>query len=154
MRTILRWTVGVVVIVHGLIHLLGVAEGFGWADVAQLTEPIGLTMAGVWLLASVLVVAAGALLIGRVRGWWVVAAAAAVVSQAVIFTSWSDAKAGTVANIVLAMAAVYGFRSQGPASFRARFRHLERETIAAAMSAVAGSAAASTSRGCDGPVNR
>lgn len=133
MRTILRWTVGVVVIVHGLIHLLGVVEGFGWADVAQLTEPIGLTVAGVWLLASVLVVAAGALLIGRVGGWWVVAAAAAVVSQAVIFTSWSDAKAGTVANVVLAMAAVYGFRSQGPASFRARFRHLERETIAAAM---------------------
>jgi hypothetical protein len=89
-------------------------------------------MGVVWLAAGILVVAAGALMITKVRGWWGVAAVAVVVSQATILTSWSDAKAGTIANVVLAIAAAYGFRSQGPTSFRARFRRLERETATAA----------------------
>lgn len=137
MRTLVRWTVGAVVIVHGLIHLLGVFKGFGWAEVSQLTEPIGTAIGVAWLAAAVLVVAAGALLIARVRWWWAVAAVAAVVSQAVILTSWSDAKAGTTANVLLAMAAGYGFASQGPRSYRARFRHLALETTNAAAAAEA-----------------
>jgi hypothetical protein len=134
-RTLIRWTVGLIAIVHGLIHLLGVVEGFGWADVSQLAEPIGTAMGVPWLLASVLVVVAGVMLIAGARWWWAVSAVAAAVSQAVIFTSWGDAKAGTSANALLAMSAVYGFRSQGPTSYRARFRRLAHETTAAALPA-------------------
>lgn len=130
MRAIVRRSAGMVVIVHGLIHLLGVAKGFGWAEVSQLTQPIGTTMGVVWLLATVLVVAAGALLTVAARWWWAVAAVAAVVSQVAILTSWSDAKAGTLANVVLSVAAVYGFAAYGPMSYRARFRRLARETTA------------------------
>lgn len=131
MRTLVRWTVGAVLIVHGLIHLLGVFKGFGWAEVSQLTEPIGTAMGAAWLVAAVLVIAAGVLLIARVRWAWAVAAVAAVVSQAVILTSWSDAKAGTIANVLLALVAGYGFASQGPRSFRAKFRQLAHETTTA-----------------------
>jgi hypothetical protein len=130
MRTLLRWTVGVIAIVHGLIHLLGVVEGFGWADVSRLTEPIGTAMGVVWLGASVLLVLAGVMLIARTRWWWAVAAVAAVVSQAVIVTSWADAKAGTMANVLLVIAAAYGWRAEGPTSYRARFRQLARQTTA------------------------
>lgn len=35
MGNVLRWTVIVVLLAHGLIHLLGVAKGFGLADVPQ-----------------------------------------------------------------------------------------------------------------------
>ena len=35
MRTVVRWVVAVVVVLHGLIHLLGAAKGLGWADVTQ-----------------------------------------------------------------------------------------------------------------------
>ncbi len=135
MRAFIRWTVGVVTIVHGLIHLMGAVEGFGWADVSQLAEPISQAMGTAWLAATVLVVVAGVLLITTTRGWWVATAIAAVVSQAVIITSWSDAKTGTIANVVLVLASVYGFRSQGPTSYRARFRRLAREVSAAATGA-------------------
>ena len=40
MRTVIRWVVAFVLMVHGLIHLLGAAKGFGWADVSQPKEPI------------------------------------------------------------------------------------------------------------------
>src|SRR5664280_2498023 len=108
MRTMLRW--------------IGAAKGLGWADVTQLKEPISTAMGVAWLAAAVLVVLAGVLLIIRARWWWVVGAVAVVASQTVILTLWSDAKAGTVANIILLAAVVYGYASQGPASYRAEYR--------------------------------
>lgn len=122
MRTMLSWIVAAVVVLHGLIHLLGAAKGLGWADVTQLKEPISTVMGVAWLAAAVLVVLAGVLLIIRARWWWVVGAVAVVASQTVILTLWSDAKAGTVANIILLAAVVYGYASQGPASYRAEYR--------------------------------
>ena len=122
MRTMLRWIVAVVVVLHGLIHLLGAAKGLGWADVTQLKEPVSAAMGVAWLAAAVLVVLAGVLLIIRARWWWVVGAVAVVASQTVILTLWSDAKAGTVANVILLVAVVYGYASQGPTSYRAQYR--------------------------------
>jgi signal transduction histidine kinase len=146
MRRFVRPTVATIVIVHGLIHLMGAVKGFGWAGVSQLTEPIGTAMGVAWLLATLLVVVAGVLLLANVRGWWAVAAIAAVVSQAIIVTSWRDAKAGTIANVLLVLAAVYGFRSQGPTSFRARFRRLAAETVAS-VEAAAGNAGSPVTEG-------
>ena len=123
MRTVTRWIVAVVVIVHGLIHLLGAAKGFGWAEVSQLQEPISTAMGAAWLTAAVLMVAAGALLAIGARWWWMVGAGAVVLSQAVILSSWSDAKAGTIANAVLLAAVAYGYASQGPNSYRTEYRH-------------------------------
>ena len=127
-RAVIRWTVGLLVIVHGLIHLMGAVKGFGWADVDTLHEPLGPSLGVAWLAAAALVTAAGVMLLARARGWWAVAAGGAVCSQVVITTSWGDAAAGTAGNVLLALAALYGFRSHGPSSFRARFRDLAAAT--------------------------
>ncbi|MFN0092136.1 MAG: DUF6544 family protein [Acidimicrobiales bacterium] len=135
MRTLIRWTVGLIVFAHGLIHLMGVVKGFGWGDVSKLTEPISTSMGVAWQVAAVVVIAAGVMLLAGLRWWWAVSAVAAVVSQAVIVTSWTDAKAGTVANVLLAIAAVYGFCANGPTSFRARSRRLADEAVRSVLSA-------------------
>ena len=122
MRTVIRLVVTVVVLVHGLIHLLGAAKGHGWADVPQLREPISAAMGTAWLAAAVLVVLVGVLLVLRARWWWVVGGVAVAVSQSVILTSGSDAQAGTLANAVLLAAVVHGYASQGPRSYRAEYR--------------------------------
>ena len=83
-----------------------------------------------WLAAGVAAIAAGVLLGVGVRWWWIVGAVAAVASQAVILTSWGDAKAGTVANLVLVLAVAYGFASQGPTSPRAEYRRLVSSAMA------------------------
>ena len=49
MRTVVRWFVVVVVVGHGLIHLLGAAKGLGWAEVAALPEPISRALGAAWL---------------------------------------------------------------------------------------------------------
>lgn len=123
MRTVTRWVVGIVVVVHGAIHVLGPMKAFGWADVDQLDGPISNAMGVVWLVAMAVTIAAGAMFLARTpRWWWIVGAAAAIVSQVAIVTSWTDAKAGTIANVLLAMAVIHGYAAQGPRSARAEYR--------------------------------
>jgi Family of unknown function (DUF6544) len=121
-RTVVFWFVVFAMVMHGLLHLLGAAKGLGWSPVTQLTEPISTAMGLAWLMAAALVVTTGVLLAIRVRWWWMVGAVAVLVSQAVIFTSWGDAKVGTGANLVLLVAVVYGYASQGPRSLRYEYR--------------------------------
>jgi hypothetical protein len=122
MRAVVKWGVVALVTLHGLLHLMGVAKGFGWAEVPALTEPISGREGAAWLLAALLVLAAALAMALDARSWWVLAGAAALGSQAVILTSWADARAGTLMNLVLLLAAAYGFASAGPRSLRADYR--------------------------------
>jgi hypothetical protein len=125
-------------VAHGLLHLLGTAKGLGWAQVPALKEPIGIGGGVLWLAAGLLVLSA-AVMIGAQRptGWWVVAGGAALASQVAILTSWSDAKAGTVANLILLLAAAYGLAAFGPSSFRREWQNRTTAAVAATP-AVAG----------------
>ena len=40
----MRWIVAVLLAVHGLIHLMGFAKAFGYAELPQLTQPISREM--------------------------------------------------------------------------------------------------------------
>lgn len=40
-------------------------------------------------------------------------------SQVLIFTSWTDARAGVAANVLLLCGVVYGFASEGSSGYRA-----------------------------------
>lgn len=128
-RSAARWVVGVVVLLHGLIHLMGAAKGLGWAEVSQLVQPISTGLGAVWLGAAVVTVAAGVLLLARFRWWWMVGAGAVVSSQIVIVTSWADAKVGTLANVLLLVGVIYGWASQGPRGARAEYRRRATEAL-------------------------
>ena len=130
MRVVVRWGVVALVTLHGLLHLLGVAKGFGWAEVSALTEPISGREGVAWLLAALLVLGTALAVARSTRGWWVLAAAAALGSQAVILTAWADARAGTLMNVLLLVAAAYGFAAEGPRSLRADYERRVTEAPA------------------------
>ncbi|MCW2848417.1 MAG: hypothetical protein JWR90_2391 [Marmoricola sp.] len=131
MTSLVRWVVVTLLVGHGLVHLLGALKGFGWTEVPQLKQPIGPAGGVIWLLAMVLVLAAAGLIAaGAPTWWWVVAALAAVVSQVAIITSWSDARVGTAANVLLVLAAVLGFASLGPTSFPTQYRDRTHDALA------------------------
>lgn len=109
----MRWLFAGLVTVHGLIHLLGVVEGFGFADIEQLTLPVAQGAAVLWLIAAVAVLASVPFTLLRPRGWWWLTAAAALVSQIAILTSWGDAKAGTAVNVFMVLVAGYGYKANG-----------------------------------------
>ena len=84
-------------------------------------------------------VLAGLLLALAARWWWVVGGVAAVASQAVITTSWTDARAGTVINVLLLGAAVYGWASQGPRSLGREYQRRVSTALSAAPAPLADS---------------
>ena len=104
-------------VVHGLIHLMGTAKAFGVAEMPQLTQQIAGPLGILWLLAGALLLVTAIFLFTWPQWWWVVGAGAIVVSQVVIVTSWSDARYGTIANVIVLVGVALGFLSQGPSSF-------------------------------------
>lgn len=118
-----RVAVAVLFVLHGLIHVFGFAKAFGYADLPMLSQPISQPLGVLWLAAALLCLAAAVALFRAPRWWWAVGAVAVVISQVVIVTSWSDALVGTVANVLLLVAVLYGFASRGPLSLRAEYEH-------------------------------
>jgi len=131
-----RWAFFALIVVHGLIHLMGPARAFGLADLPQLSAPVSRTGGLAWLLAAVVLLTTAVLFLLSHRLWWAVGLAAVIISQAVIFSAWGDAKVGTLVNVVLLLVVAYGFMSQGPLSFRAEY---QRE-VTALLSVVPGGA--------------
>ena len=129
-RRIARVAVVAVVALHGLLHLMGAVVGFGWAEVEAFEEPIGVVAGAGWLVAAVAVLASVVQFAIRRGAWWVWATIV-VLSQVMIATSWTDARAGTIANVLLAAEAAYGWASYGPRSARAEYRRRVDTVVAA-----------------------
>ncbi|MBA4319163.1 MAG: hypothetical protein C0412_12250, partial [Flavobacterium sp.] len=87
----------ILVIVHGLIHLLGFVKAFGLAEVKQLTQPISKPFGMIWLLAFILFTIAAILFAFKYNYWWFFGILALVTSQILISFFWHDAKFGTIA---------------------------------------------------------
>ncbi|SHE89333.1 hypothetical protein SAMN05443144_10443 [Fodinibius roseus] len=103
-----------VIIIHGLIHLLGFVKAFDLAPVEQLTEDISKTAGMFWLVVCILFLVTVFLYFTQNDIWWMVGAVAVVVSQLLIILSWSDAKYGTIANIIIAIPIIMAIAGQLP----------------------------------------
>jgi hypothetical protein len=119
----MRTAFTLLLILHALIHLMGVAKAFGLAALPQLSMPISRPMGGLWLLATLLLLAAAVALWAAPRVFWILGAAGLVASQWVIIASWGDARFGSIANLLLLCAVVYGTWAWGPLGLRAAYSH-------------------------------
>ncbi|HXY32403.1 MAG TPA: DUF6544 family protein [Gemmatimonadaceae bacterium] len=110
-------------VAHGLIHLIGFAKAFGFAQLPQLTQPVSQTFGVLWLAATLLFLASAWALFAWPRGWWVIGTCAIIVSMVAIAHSWSDARYGALADAVALIGVVVGFLASGPGSLRAEYEH-------------------------------
>lgn len=101
----MKYVFASLLLLHGLIHLMGFAKAFHFAEISQLTQPIGKPAGAAWGITAVLFTIAGVLFLMGKDVWWLWAAVAAIASQILIFTRWQYAKFGTFANTI-ALAAV------------------------------------------------
>lgn len=124
----MRFALALVLAVHALIHLMGFAKAYGYAELPQLTIPISRPVGVLWLLATLLLLAAAVALWAAPRAFWVIGAVGLVISQGVIFASWGDARFGTLANLVVLAAVTYGAFAWGPFGLRADY--LRRASLA------------------------
>jgi len=133
----MRFAFACVLTLHALIHLMGFAKAFGYAPLPQLTIPISRPMGAVWLLATLLLLAAVAALWAAPRLFWLIAGVGLVVSQVAIVASWGDARFGTLANVVVLVAVVYGAFAWGPFGLRAEYTRRVAQGLAGVAAAPA-----------------
>ena len=99
----------VIVFLHGLLHLLGFVKGFGFNEVKQLILPINKSMAVLWLTTAIIILIYGISFIMNSKYNWLVGFIVVVLSQILIILFWSDAKFGTLPNIIILVASIISF---------------------------------------------
>lgn len=119
----MKIALAVLLALHGLVHLIGPARAFGWWNVTQLRQPISSIGGTLWLLAAAWMLGAAVTVLVGVRWWWWLALPAVVLSQLLIMQLWSDAKFGTLANLVIVIPVVLAALDTRPGSFRTQFAH-------------------------------
>jgi hypothetical protein len=109
----MRIALAVLLASHALIHLTGFLESFGFAEFPQLTIPISKPLGVAWLVAMLALLGAAAVLLAAPRSFWIVGGFGILISQFVVVSSWSDAKFGTLLNLVALLAVVHGAFAYG-----------------------------------------
>ena len=105
----LKYFLPIILFAHGLIHLIGFAKAYNFANVTQITKEISKSNGMLWLLTAVLLSAAGVLCLLKKESWVYLAFIGVIVSQMLIISVWQDAKFGTVLNVIIFLAAVASF---------------------------------------------
>lgn len=104
----------VVLAFHGAIHLLGYLKWSRLATIPALSGRVLVPLSAArervfaagWLAACCLLLAAATFRIARQDIWWVLGLVGILLSQCLILVAWPDAKAGTIANLVILVPAV------------------------------------------------
>jgi hypothetical protein len=105
----MRIVLVVVLVGHGLLNLLGFVKQWGLASLPQLRGDTLLALRGVgvlWALACLALLGAAVMVALDRERWWIPAAAGIVLSQLLIVNAWSDARAGTIVNLLLVLPVV------------------------------------------------
>ena len=105
----MRIAIIVLITVHGLIHLMGFAKAFQYAEMKQLTIAISKPVGVMWLVATLLFITSAILVLLKKDYWAIFSIAAVVISQIVIILSWHDAKFGTIANVIILIVSIIGY---------------------------------------------
>jgi len=96
----------IIVLLHGLIHLLGFVKGMGIKEIKELTLPISKPMGLVWLTATIFLLAYGVLYMLHTKYAWLLGLVAVAVSQLLVILFWKDAKFGTVPNLIILIVSI------------------------------------------------
>lgn len=108
-----------VIAIHGIIHLFGFFKAFDLSEFNGISQPISKTNGMFWLLTFLLFATTIILMLVHSPYWWLSGIVAVILSQLLIFNYWSDAKFGTMANVVVLLATIIGYSS---ASFAHRIK--------------------------------
>lgn len=101
----------ILVLVHGLIHLLGFLKGSGLKDIKELKLEYSQGSAQIWLIASVLFVLFGISYLLSFRYSWVIGFLTVMISTFLIITFWQDAKFGIIINFIVLLVVMVNFGS-------------------------------------------
>ncbi|WP_375581253.1 DUF6544 family protein [Marivirga tractuosa] len=105
----MRIALFIIIIIHGLLHILGFVKGFSLKEIKELTIPISKSMGLIWLITSILYIAYGILFLLNHKNAWLIGFIAVLLSQILIIIFWKDAKFGTLPNIIVLIVSLISY---------------------------------------------
>lgn len=101
----------ILLLIHGLLHLIGFLKAFGMIEANQLTQSVPKPLGLLWLLAFVICICASGLLLLKSSNWFWFGFIAVFFSQILIIIFWQDAKFGSLANVIILLASILAYGS-------------------------------------------
>ncbi|WP_281541148.1 DUF6920 family protein [Maribacter aestuarii] len=99
----------VMVLLHGLIHLMGFTKAFGYGNLAEFSKDISRPIGLLWLLVGLLFIVSSILYWKKMVAWSLLVIIAMVLSQILIFIFWSDAKFVTIVNAIILVVGISAY---------------------------------------------
>ena len=104
----LHYFIAILILVHGLIHLMGFAHHLDFTedDNLHLPDDADIKLASpvvddLWIVTYALFVATAVLFFLYQPYWWITALTGIFLSQILILLNWKDAKFGTISNLIV-----------------------------------------------------
>ncbi|MGB3343214.1 MAG: DUF6544 family protein [Aequorivita sp.] len=97
--------------IHGIIHLFGFLKAFDLLEFNAISQPISKPFGIIWLLTFILLAAAAFLLSVQSNYWWLIGLVGVIISQFLIVIYWSDAKFGTILNVIILISITLAYSS-------------------------------------------
>lgn len=104
----MKLLLAILLLVHGLIHLLGFLKAFGISQYPMLSGQFGRVHGLIWLLSFLLFLLTAITMYFNQRLWPWLGLLAIIISQILIAISWADAKYGTWVNLLLFLVIIPG----------------------------------------------
>ena len=105
----LRIIFALVLLLHGLFHLMGFAKAYRYAEITQLSGEYSRSAGFFWLLSALLFTASVLFFFLKKDWWWMAALPAVLISQMLLFGQWKDARFGTIANVIILVGVVLAY---------------------------------------------
>lgn len=101
---------GVLLLIHGAIHLIGFVKAFYITEIDKQVLGIPKFIGALWLLVFILFIVAASSFFNN-KKWFYLAFIAVTLSQILIISVWKEAKFGSIANIVILLVSMSAFGS-------------------------------------------
>ncbi|MDG1730358.1 MAG: hypothetical protein P8K68_08630 [Algibacter sp.] len=102
---------GVIILIHGIIHLLGFIKAFYSTEAPLQVLGISNPLGALWLITFIMFVASSASLFLNNKKWFYIAIVAVCISQILIITAWKEAKFGSIANVLILLFSLSAYGS-------------------------------------------
>ena len=102
----MRFILGILILIHGLMHLMGYVKAFSISEALQISQSIPKNLGMLFFFTSFLFLIAAILFFTKFNLWFVFAIVGVITSQILIIHYWQDAKFGTIINSIIFFASL------------------------------------------------
>jgi hypothetical protein len=104
----MRYIIAIVLVIHGLIHLMGFAKAFFETEMSKQVLGISKPIGSIWLITFILFMVSATQFLNH-KKWFYLAFITVLLSQVLIIIAWQNAKFGSIFNLIILIVSLSAF---------------------------------------------